>query len=85
MEWIGWASSFILVLTLIRQVTKQWTAGTSEGVSLWFYIGQISAQVGFVTYSVLIKNWVFIFTNSVLLGVSFTGLSLLLYHRRNGA
>ena len=82
MEWNGWGSSFLLVLTLLAQVSKQWRADSSEGVSLWFYGGQISAQVGFITYSYLIKNWVFLFTNSVLLFVSFTGLTLLLHYRR---
>ena len=35
-EAIGWASSIILILTIAKQVAKQWKAGTSEGVSIWF-------------------------------------------------
>lgn len=66
-EIIGWASSLILLLTLIKQVHKQWKDKTSEGVSMWLFIGQIAASVGFTVYSILLSNWVFIVTNSLLL------------------
>ena len=46
----------------------------SEGVSLWLFIGQIGASVGFVVYSVLVKNWVFSVTNGVLVANSIVGL-----------
>lgn len=32
-EVIGWASSLILILTIGKQVYKQWQDGSSEGVS----------------------------------------------------
>ena len=35
-ELIGWASSLILLLTLTKQVYKQWQSGTVEGVVIYF-------------------------------------------------
>ena len=81
-EWIGWVSSVILVLTFVKQVIKQYKTHQSKGVSVWMYVGQLTAQTGFVTYSVLVKNLVFIVTNSILLVVSLLGLTLVLKHRR---
>ena len=66
-EWIGWAASTVLVLTLGRQVYSQWRSGASGGVSRWLFIGQFTASVGFTIYSVLVKNWVFTVTNSMLI------------------
>jgi len=65
-EIIGWVSSFVLLLTLIRQVKKQWEDKTSEGLSKWLFIGQLIASVGFTIYSYLVSNWVFTVTNSLL-------------------
>ena len=62
-EVIGWISSTILFLTVSRQIYKQWQEGTSEGVSIWLFLGQIVASVGFAIYSWLVWNPVFIFTN----------------------
>jgi len=66
-DWIGWAASLVLVLTLGRQVYSQWRSGAVEGVSRWLFIGQFAASVGFTTYSVLLENWVFTVTNSMLI------------------
>ena len=66
LEIIGWASSCLLLATLIKQVYKQWKEGTSEGVSKWLFIGQFFVSVGFTIYSVGTGNAVFIVTNSAL-------------------
>ena len=71
---IGFVSSFILLLTIGKQVYKQWKEGTSEGVSKWLFIGQTAASVGFLIYSLMIKDWVFIVTNSVMVLNSLAGL-----------
>ena len=42
---IGWVSSLILVLTLGKQVRKQWQTRDSGGVSTWLFIGQLAASV----------------------------------------
>ena len=65
-EIIGWVSSFVLLLTLIRQVKKQWEDKTSEGLSKWLFIGQLVASVGFTVYSYFVSNWVFTVTNGLL-------------------
>jgi MtN3 and saliva related transmembrane protein len=81
-ELIGWCSSFILVLTIGKQVYKQWQEGTSEGVSKWLFIGQMSASLGFTIYSWLVNNWVFVVTNSVMLLSGVIGLGIVLHHRK---
>ena len=65
-EIVGWASSLILLATLIKQVYKQWKDGTSEGISKWLFVGQLAASVGFTVYSVSTESWVFACTNAAL-------------------
>ncbi len=81
-EAVGWVSSFVLVLTLAKQVYKQWKEGTSEGVSRWLFVGQLSASTGFTLYSWLVGNWVFVVTNAILLLNALAGLFIVLHHRR---
>ncbi len=81
-EVIGWLSSFILVLTIAKQVHKQWRSGSSEGVSKWLFVGQITASVGFTLYSVLVGNWVFVVTNALMLVNALVGYGIVLHHRR---
>ena len=81
-EAIGWVSSLILILTIGKQVFKQWNEGSSEGVSKWLFIGQMAASAGFTVYSWLIKNWVFVVTNLVMLLSAIVGLGMVFYHRR---
>ena len=84
-EIIGWASSIILLMTLIKQVYKQWKEGTGEGVSKWLFAGQVCASVGFTIYSYLVGNWVFTITNAVLTINNIVGLWLSFYFRRRTA
>lgn len=72
-ELIGWTSSAILLLTLVGQVRQQWLADSVAGVSWLLFAGQIAASVGFVTYSLLVGNVVFIVTNSLILATAVTG------------
>jgi uncharacterized protein with PQ loop repeat len=83
-EVIGWVSSVILLLTIGRQIYKQWQDGSSEGVSIVLFVGQMAASLGFTIYSYLISNWVFVVTNSLMLLNGVLGLGLTLYHRKNG-
>ena len=66
-DWLGWAASAILLGTLSRQVYVQWRERTSAGVSSWLFVGQVSASIGFIIYSWLVDNRVFVFTNSAIL------------------
>jgi uncharacterized protein with PQ loop repeat len=81
-EIIGWASSIILLLTLIKQVYKQWQEGTGEGVSKLLFVGQFLASIGFTTYSYLVGNWVFTATNGILIINNLIGLYLSFYFKR---
>lgn len=63
----------ILLATIVKQVYKQWSEGSSEGVSKWLFIGQTSASVGFALYSYLLGNWVFLITNLALLASAIVG------------
>ncbi len=73
---IGWASSFVLLLTIAKQVHKQWHEQTSEGVSKWLFVGQTAASVGFTIYSWLVENWVFVVTNFLLFLAALVGLAI---------
>ena len=84
-EAVGWISSFILVLTIAKQVHKQWQEGTSEGVSKWLFIGQLAASLGFTIYSWLVQNWVFVVTNALMLLNGLAGLYIVFHHRRREA
>lgn len=79
---IGFVSSFILLLTIGKQVYKQWSDGTSEGVSKYLFFGQITASIGFLIYSVMKGDIVFIVTNALMVVNSLVGIAILLHHRR---
>ncbi len=81
-EVLGWSSSGILVLTIGQQVWKQWKEGTSKGVSRWLFLGQMTASIGFTAYSWLVRNWVFVVTNALLLLNALVGYGIVLRHRR---
>ncbi len=81
-EIIGWASSIILLITLVQQVYKQWKEGTGEGISKWLFAGQVAASIGFTVYSYMVGNWVFTITNAILTINNLFGLWLSLYFRR---
>ena len=79
---IGWVSSALLVLTIGKQVFKQWQEGKSEGVSSWLFIGQTAASIGFTTYSPLVRDWVFVVTNALMLLNGVVGYFILMRNRR---
>ena len=84
-EVIGWVSSVILLLTIGKQVHKQWQAGTSEGVSAWLFIGQLAASAGFTIYSFLVRNWVFVVTNALMLVNGLLGFVITRHQKRCAA
>lgn len=81
-EILGWGSSIVLVFTIATQVSKQWRAGTSEGVSPLLFIGQAAASLGFTVYSVLLGNWIFTVTNALMLLAAIIGLFVYLRFKR---
>ena len=78
---IGWLSSLILLATVGSQVRKQWRERSGQSVSPWLFVGQTAASLGFTTYSVLLHNWVFTVTNSLLLLSGIAGC-LITHHFR---
>lgn len=70
---VGWIASAILIATLIRQIYTQWKDPDPSGVSTWLFLGQITASAGFIAYSWMLKNWVFIVTNSIILLTALVG------------
>ena len=82
-EIVGWIGSLILVLTMGKQVYNQWSEGSSKGVSVWLFVGQIAASTALGIYSFLIWNPVFIFTNSLLIIVAILGLIIAIYQKKD--
>lgn len=79
-DWLGWSASAVLLLTLCRQVVVQWRTRSVAGVSSWLFVGQLAASGGFVVYSWLVDNMVFVFTNTLLLVTAVVGQQV---YRRN--
>ena len=52
--------------------------GSSEGVSRWLFVGQLAASTGFTAYSYLVRNWVFVVTNALMLVNGLLGLFIVL-------
>ena len=80
---MGWVSTALLLLTLIRQVYKEWKSGSTAGLSKWLFIGQMAASVSFIIYSWLLHNWVFIGSNAAILMVAVVGQTLFAHNRRH--
>ncbi len=81
---IGWAASLVLLATIGSQICRQWAEGSSQGVSKWLFIGQVAASSLFIVYSWLVRDWVFIVTNAMMLLSAVTGLAVVMMHRRRG-
>lgn len=81
-ELIGWLSTALLLLTLLRQVYTEWKSGSTAGISRWLFVGQVAASIGFTTYSWLLRNWVFMGSNAAILIVAVLGQVLYARNRR---
>ena len=81
-HWIGLLATAMLVTTLCAQTLKQWRERSTKGVSRWFFLGQVSASVGFVTYSWLIGSMLFTIANLLVLASAFAGYVVLRVNRR---
>lgn len=82
---IGWASAIVLAWTISRQVYVQWRSKSTGGVSKWLFIGQLTASLGFVVYSYLVDNWVFVFTNFYIFLTAVVGQCIYLRNKRHAA
>jgi len=79
---IGWGATIVLLLTISSQVYQQWRSRSTEGVSHWLFTGQLLASAGFVTYSFLQGDMVFVVSNVFLLLTALLGQVLYLRNRR---
>ncbi len=70
---IGWSASALLIVTLIKQIHTQSKQEHIQGVSRWLFSGQIVSSLGFILYSWMLHNWVFIATNSLILLTAVVG------------
>lgn len=84
-EIIGWTSASILLLTIGRQVYTEWRDRSSRGLSKWLFIGQLTASAGFIVYSWLKDDWVFVITNFLLLLTAGIGQIIYLRNKRQEA
>ncbi|MEA1673545.1 PQ-loop domain-containing transporter [Nitrospirillum sp. BR 11163] len=82
---IGWLAASLLFLTLACQVRTQWRERSTKGVSPWLFTGQIATSIGFVIYSWLLGNWVFVTTNALVLATAVVGQWLYLTQSRAAA
>jgi MtN3 and saliva related transmembrane protein len=80
-EIIGWSAAAILLATISRQVYTQWRERSTQGLSRWLFIGQLAASSGFVVYSWLLGNWVFVVTNVLMLATAGLGQWIYLRNR----
>lgn len=84
-EIIGWTSASILLLTIGRQVYTEWRDRSSRGLSKWLFIGQLTASAGFIVYSWLKDDWVFVITNFLLLLTAGIGQIIYLRNKKQEA
>jgi uncharacterized protein with PQ loop repeat len=70
---IGWLASAVLLATLIRQIVITARDAGAQGVSRWLFVGQCVASVGFIAYSVMVGNRVFVATNAAILVTAIVG------------
>jgi hypothetical protein len=78
---VGWTALAILLATLVRQIAAQMRDPDARGVSRWLFIGQSAASIGFIVYSVMVDNLVFIVTNSCILLTAVVGQATLWWRR----
>lgn len=79
---LGWAATAVLVATLWRQIWKQWRADDAQAVSTWLFIGQMTASVLFIAYSIALHSGVFVVTNSLVLATAIAGQCMAWMKRR---
>ena len=79
---IGWLASAVLLATLARQTWRQWRDPDPRGVSHWLFLGQMAASAGFIVYSWLLHNWVFIITNTLILVTAAVGQAVMVRAQR---
>lgn len=81
-DFVGWFAATVLLVTIGSQVYKQWRSGSVAGVSPWLFTGQLIASLGFLLYSLLLENWVFVVTNTMIAIAALVGKLVDSFNRR---
>jgi uncharacterized protein with PQ loop repeat len=79
---LGLIAATVLLLTIGGQVFTEWRDRSTRGLSRWLFIGQLTASIGFVIYSWLLGNWVFVVTNLLILATAGIGQWIYLFNKR---
>jgi MtN3 and saliva related transmembrane protein len=82
---VGWSAALVLLTTISFQVFVQWRSGAVAGVSPWLFTGQLIASSGFLLYSALLQNWVFVATNAMVAVAALVGKHVDRVNRRRKA
>jgi uncharacterized protein with PQ loop repeat len=78
----GLLATGILIATLGAQTVKQWREHTTRGIARWFFLGQVSASVCFIVYSILIGSTLFAVANALILLSALAGYIVLRINRK---
>ena len=70
---VGWISTAVLMITLWGQVFRDYRLGRAEEISPILFIGQCASSAGFLVYSALMGNIVFVVSNALILITAFVG------------
>ena len=78
---IGWAAVAALFATMAGQAWKQWRDRVKQGVSKFFFIGQVTASALFLAYSAILGDRVFVVGNALVLAAAVAGGAILWWNR----
>ena len=81
-QWIGWAAVAALFVTMSGQAWKQWRDRVKHGIGKFFFLGQVTASLLFLIYSVMQGDRVFVVGNALVLAAAITGGAILALNRR---
>jgi uncharacterized protein with PQ loop repeat len=71
---LGWTATLILLVTLLAQIHREIKSGKVDEISPLLFVGQCAASIGFLLYSALVGNLVFIVSNAMILAVALVGV-----------
>jgi uncharacterized protein with PQ loop repeat len=78
---IGWAAVAVLFATMAGQAWKEWRDRVKHGMSKWFFVGQVTASLLFITYSAMVGSTIFVVGNALVLAAAVAGGAILAYNR----
>jgi MtN3 and saliva related transmembrane protein len=73
---VGVVSAVVLLVTIVAQVVRQVRTAPGQGVSPYLFGGQLFASLGFTTYSVMLRDPIFIATNATLAVAALIGIGV---------